>query len=367
MPNLAATGRLAVLDSGGNVVVMEADGTERLELTEDGGVDAVYGQPTWSPSGSALAWSQATEAGFALGLKPLGSESASVVPMSNLPFYMYWSPDGSHIGVLHNGSNGLDFEMVDVESAESSVLGSGAPFYFSWNPSGDQVVAHVGEERFAYIGVGGDATDLDPTAATYLAPQWTERGVLHMADGSLVVESDDGERTPIVDVEGLVTFFVASADGRLIAAQALSEGGGVSVSLAQTESLTPNAVWVVDADTGVVERVSDRPALAFFWNADGDALLMLVASAAGDRLVPVVWSEEGGSVEYTEFAPSPILAGELLPFFPQYAQSMTLWSPDSTAFAYPGEVGLEQGIWVQSVAGGQPVWVSDGNWVSWSP
>jgi hypothetical protein len=124
---------------------------------------------------------------------------------------------------------------------------------------------------------------------------------------------------------------------------------------------------VVDVDSGTVERVSDRPALAFFWNVDGDALLMLVASATGNRLVPVVWSDEDGSVEYAEFAPSPSLTGELLPFFPQYAQSMTLWSPDSTAFAYPGEVGQERGVWVQSVGGGEPVLVSDGSWVSWSP
>ena len=48
------------------------------------------------------------------------------------------------------------------------------------------------------------------------------------------------------------------------------------------------------------------------------------------------------------FIPSLRLAGEYLPFFEQYAQSMSPWSPDGSAFAYPGisEDGQE-GIWIQ--------------------
>lgn len=361
------TGRLAVLDGGGNVTVMAPDGSDRVQLTEDGGVDAVYSQPTWSPTGSALAWGQATEDGFALGIKPLGADAADVVPMSNLPFYMFWSPSGEHIGVLHNGANGLDFEMVDVESANSSVLGTGSPFYFSWSPTGDRVVTHVGEERFAIIDLAGEATDLEPTAGGYLAPQWTDRGVVHMADGSLVMEDESGDRSPVAQIEAPITFFVANGDGTRIAAQSLGEGGAVSVALLQSDPITPNAVWVIDVEEGTVERVSAGPALAFFWSPDGDSLLMLVASEGGDRLVPMVWSEDGGSSEYAEFAPSPDLAAQLLPFFPQYAQSMTLWAPGSSAFAYPGLVGDERGIWVQAVAGGAPTLVSEGGWVSWSP
>lgn len=360
-------GRLAVIDGDGNVVVMAPDGTNRVELTDDGGVEAVYSQPTWSPSGSALAWGQATEDGFGLGLSSLDAGQAAVVPMSNLPFYMFWSPDGEHVGVLHNGINGLDFEMVDVEAAQSSVLGKGAPFYFSWGPAGDRVVAHVGEEQFYYIDLEGGSTGLESTSGAYLAPQWTDRGVTHLSGGSLVVESDDGDREPVVAVEGLVTFFVASEDGRRVAVQSLAEGGAVSVALAQDESIAPNAVWVVDVDTGTVDRVSERPALAFFWNTAGDSLLMLVLSSGGDGLIPIVWSEGGEVMEYGEFSPSPSLANELLPFFPQYAQSMTLWAPDSGAFTYPGEVGQERGIWVQPIEGGDPTKVSDGGWVSWSP
>jgi hypothetical protein len=48
---------------------------------------------------------------------------------------------------------------------------------------------------------------------------------------------------------------------------------------------------------------------------------------------------------------------------------MSLWSPDSSAFAYPGtnEDG-EEGIWVQSArADRAAVLVGDGDFVAWSP
>jgi TolB protein len=63
------------------------------------------------------------------------------------------------------------------------------------------------------------------------------------------------------------------------------------------------------------------------------------------------------------------MVDQYLPFFEQYAQSMSPWSPDSRAFAYAGfnEQG-EAGIWVQEARSDRaPVLVSDGEFVSWSP
>jgi len=48
---------------------------------------------------------------------------------------------------------------------------------------------------------------------------------------------------------------------------------------------------------------------------------------------------------------------------------MSLWSPDSRAFAYPGvnEDG-EEGIWIQSARPDRaPVLVAEGDFVAWSP
>ena len=64
--------------------------------------------------------------------------------------------------------------------------------------------------------------------------------------------------------------------------------------------------------------------------------------------------------------PAPGLLRDLVPFFDQYAQSMTLWSPDGSAFAFPGVVDGEDGIWVQELAGADPRRIAGGSWVAWS-
>ena len=67
-------------------------------------------------------------------------------------------------------------------------------------------------------------------------------------------------------------------------------------------------------------------------------------------------------MDYAEFRPSIVLVREMFPFFPQYAQSLNYWSPDSTAFAYASD----EGVFVQHLGEPDAVKVSDGTWVAWS-
>jgi hypothetical protein len=82
--------------------------------------------------------------------------------------------------------------------------------------------------------------------------------------------------------------------------------------------------------------------------------------------VALVWAADTGMRNYGTFIPSEPVARDLLPFFPQYAQSLSLWSPDSAAFAFSGEIGGERGVWVQELAESQPRLVAEGTWVAWS-
>jgi TolB protein len=58
---------------------------------------------------------------------------------------------------------------------------------------------------------------------------------------------------------------------------------------------------------------------------------------------------------------------DVLLFFDQYAQSHSVWSPDSNAVVLPGAVDGEAGIWVYLLNGDVPVEVGKGSWVMWSP
>ena len=351
-------GRLVVVDESGDVVVFDPDGENRTALTEDAGEDAIYSQPTWSPDGSSLAWGQLTSDGFALGFQVVEDESAAVIPTAHLPFYLYWSPDSENIGVLHTGSNGLDFEIVDVAEVSASIVDRGSPYYFSWSPDSDQVVTHVGPDRFETITPNGSRERLGTTAAGYLAPQWTPAGIFHIDADGLVVEAVDGDRRTVIDV-GEFTVFVANPQGTKVAMQSAGTGDGVTLSLIEVAAVPSDVVAVVDVATGETEVVANEPAIGFFWSPDGESLLVMTPTGEGMKVQ--VWND-GSTVDYPEFRPSIFMARDLFPFFPQYAQSMSLWSPDSSAFTY----AADDGIYVQELSGAERTRISGGSWVAWS-
>ena len=84
-------------------------------------------------------------------------------------------------------------------------------------------------------------------------------------------------------------------------------------------------------------------------------------------LVPVVWRADSEDLVYDAYLPPARMLEDTFPFFPQYAQSLRFWAPDSSAFAYAGAVGDERGIWVQELDSEDPTKVSEGVWVDWSP
>lgn len=360
-------GRLAVVDGAGDIVVMDPDGGNQLAVTENAGTEnpAIYMQPIWSPDGSTLAWGQTTGTGFGVGISRPGSGLTTTLTTPNLPFYNYWSPNSRHLGVLHNGPSGVQFQIADVEQESTELLDEDAPFYFSWSPEGDRVVTHAGASRVETIEPNGNRTELEPTTGNYLAPQWTENGVFHVVEDQLVLEDNGGDRRPVIAVSGL-TLFVSNPQGTHVALQATgSDGSGITASTDEFPSATTGAVVVVEVATGDTDIVDTSPALGFFWSTDGRSLLALTASESA--IVPTVWTIDGEQTEYTAFRPPGSMLQDTFPFFPQYAQSVSFWAPDSSAFAFAGQVEGATGVWVQPVDRESPTRVSDGTWVAWSP
>jgi hypothetical protein len=289
--------------------------------------------------------------------------------MASPPFFMFWSPDGNGIGVLHNSPLGtIDFELVDVGDVTSEVVAQGSPFYFSWSPDSSQVVAHVQGDLLGTIDLAGEGSDLGATASGYQAPHWIPDGILHLADEGLELRQPAGEGRILATVPGPVSF-VANRQGTLVAVQSFvgeeEAPPGVDVALSETPAIPGNEVVVLDVASGEMTEVLDTPSLGLFWSPNGDSLLVL-APAEGAAEVEVLLWEDGGITEMSRISPHPSLVADVLRFFDQYGQSLQLWSPDSAAFALPGAIDEEPGIWVHLVEGGDPVNVADGSWVSWS-
>ena len=359
-------GRLAVIDGDGNVVVMNGDGSNRVEIAKTDTEDLrTYAQTIWSPDGSLLSWAQITGAGFDYVIQPADGGPPTEISMSAFPFYAYWSPTGEHIGLLRNGENQVVLELADLAAGRSSIVDGDIPYYFSWSPTGDELIAHAGANRLVSRDADGTQTAQTSTGSGYLAPQWVADGVIHVIEDQLVLTDADGEAAPLARLSGFTTF-VANSQGTRVALQSLTQDGGVLASLSQTSTVPENSVHVLDVATAELTQVTDGPAAGLFWSPDGNSLLVLGADESGSSLTASVWDGETMQA-YADYVPSSTQVRDLFPFFPQYAQSLSFWSADSSAFVLVGEIEDESGVWVQTLGQPEPTRVSSGSWAAWSP
>jgi hypothetical protein len=376
-PTEPARDRLLVLRSDGSLATMSRDGSDVVPLTGAASAGSFVQQATWSPDGYHVAWVEIDPSSIppttrivTSGHDGTGRTTASVdVPA----FYLSWDPTSTRIAYLGAIGNGIQMGVVEP-GAGATPLASGRPFYLSWAPAGDRLAVHVGSEVLSELTLGGATEPLGPVPGIFQAPVWTANGTIVAA-----VEGPRGQRlvalapgtaaSPIADLAGLVAF-VVSPDGRRVAYQTLGRDAG-SFLEPNPDSRNPGGVYVARLEGGSVEEVTRERALAFFWSPAGDRLLYLTIEP---RPLPSeyrwrVW--DGGEL----FTGAPFSADlsfltAYMPFFDQYAQSMTHWAPDGSAFAYPGATldGERSGVWVQEVRdGAEPVLVSDGSFVAWSP
>jgi hypothetical protein len=362
-------GRLVVVDDDGNIITIDPDGSDSAAITADGGEAAGYRQPSFSPVSDTLVWSEIDAEGSGLGSSDGQGDNRASVPMTAPPFFIYWSPDGAGIGVLHNSLGGtIDLELVDVDAATSEVVASGSPFYFSWSPDSSQVAAHVQSEFFGTIGLDGEGVDLGATADGYQAPHWIPAGILHLSDDGLELRQLGGEIRLLATVPGPIAF-VANRQGTRVAVQSFVEEEtppGVNAAITETPAIPSNTVVVIDVESGEMSDVVASTSIGLFWSPDGESLLVLDPDDGGAaELATIVW-RAGETTELSTFSPHPAFVTDVLRFFDQYGQSLQLWSPDSAAFALPGAIDDDPGIWIHLLAGREPVNVHDGSWVSWS-
>lgn len=358
-------GRLVILDEADEVVVVDPDGTNAGVLGPDREGRAFF-QPIWSPDGRRVAAGYADSDGAGLAVLDATGGDMDLVQSASMPFYIYWSPDGRRVGFLNNGPEaGLDMTVLDTTTGEATVFGRGAPFYFSWAPDGRSIATHVDGETMEIRSLDNSVRSLD-SPGFFQAPQWTQSGLFHLgvpAGGEQQLLLTGDETRGVGVVPGRV-FFTANQDGTRIALASISELQGVTAALQTVPRLPVNRLLVIDVSSGTWDIVSDESFGAFFWSPDGERLLLI---GSGDTAGSLRWSVWDGSLTaFESFLPSPGFVLEFLPFFDQYAQSMTLWSPDGEAFAYPAMTGGIPGIWIQDIDGTDPIRLTDGSWVSWS-
>jgi TolB protein len=373
--------RLLVLGADGNIYTVNPDGTDRFSLTSDASDSKQYLQPTWSPDAERIAW---TEIEMADG-EPTstittaqwdGSKRVDAeVPFA--PFYIFWSPDSSRLAYLSNWLNGtlpsmalrlaeLPDALDGSEELATSTLAQGQPLYFSWSPGGDQLLTHTGDEQLAFQALDGEREKIDAPAAAFPSPQWATSGeelvyaVLEDGLQRLIVTDLEGHLlNEITDYVERITFSLSPNGSQIAYIESDSDAGMAALG----------PLFVYDLESQQTRELSSDPTIAFYWSPDSEKLAYLTPDSGGQR-VNFRWSVWDGEekIEYADFLPSRTFFQSYLAFFDQYAQSMSIWSPDSSAFAYSGTDRGRSGVWVQPLGEGEPSKVvGQGVVVAWSP
>ena len=380
----SASGRLAIVARDGGLSTSLPDGSDPVVLADGSGISAT--QPTWSPDGRRLAWvqldpSQGGSGGAIVVAGPRGEGPVST-PTPFIPFYLGWDPTGARVAFLGSGGDPsvpVEMGVLTVGDTEPlDTIAGGSPFfYFAWGPDGDRVIAHAGANRLEEIDLSGRSSHSIDRPGRFSTPSWSADGrtlvyVSRGADGvqRLMVRTDGAAAHAVAQGDGVYSF-VLSPDGTRLAYQSLGSKGdqdeGPTLARAETP---PGGIWVADLSGGRTERATERPALTFSWSPDGERILALSPLRADGPPVPFAWQVWDGRTARTidgVHAPTLEYLREYAPFFTQYAQNTTPWSPTGTAFAYasegPGGVGQ---IIVQRVRGDAVV-IGPGVFVTWSP
>jgi TolB protein len=367
LPGVPTGMRLLVLTDDGTLLTSSPDGGSRIVL-RPGGEQAVEArQPVWAPDGGTVAWVEVGTGGPAatswlITSHPDGSAQREVQVDTGM-FFLGWDPTSSRVAYLGSYGDGIGMGVAEPAASGGPVartLGAGQPFYVSWSPEGDGLLIHVGTETLGRIDLEGNLTPVGDVPGMFHAPVW-------LPDGRLVYAVTDGGHQVLVVRHGrrttdLVRFrgaieFVVSPDAERIAFRV--DAGDVL-----------GTVQVVDIASGRTERVSELPATTFHWSPDGRRLLLMTPEEGDDppRHRWHVWDGREARPVGPTFLPSPTYLRDYVPFFGQYAQSMTLWSPDGRSFAFPGLIEDRAGIWVQELDADAPTLVvEDGSVVAWSP
>lgn len=395
------SGLIAYLGVDGNIYISDQGGGKLKQLTEDavipesqGGPVLYYQYPTWSRDGSQLAF---------MGISSDGEQTESKLMVANMdddsvnevytsesehPIYLNWSPDNANVSFISTNVSGQNMILQSVPAlgGERTILDTGSPYYWSWAPDGKVMIVHAGgaaassPQHLAFLNIDSAAVTehgLESTPASFQAPAWSPDGNrIALARTSeeqneIIVTDAAGENPETVGTFTNKAAFAWSSDSTRLAyidgVQALDAG-------------TIGSLHVYNFETSE-EIVQDEDIIAFFWSPGGEEIAYFIlrqaqpegSSQESTQSAPVFLVElhvldvaNGESHELFTYRPTQQFLN-VLPYFDQYHQSATIWSPDNNnlVLSFLGETG--PGIAVVAASGQlEPRLLAQGYLAFWS-
>lgn len=385
------SGLIAYLGTDGNIYVVDQSGSSPRQVTTDARLSQssyrIYGVPIWTADGQHLAFAAYEGVGNAnptknslLTVEREGTTPVEAYSSPDYVIYYYWSPDGRQVGVLSEtpGGQALALKLVPAAGGEPETIDTGAPLYWTWAPDSRSLLIHANGEagRLAFLNLGEVVVErgLAESPTAFKAPAYSPDGrqVLYASrtaagQSALVLADREGgnartlqEFEPTLDVA-----FAWSPDGRRVAYIASAQLAG---PITVIDPAKPQEPFSVEED-----------AYAFFWSPDSQSLAYFATEViqpepdSGDTEPQTVWKlmvldvRSGETRRLARFQPTERFL-QLVPFFDQYHQSLTIWSPDSQNLVVSAYGGPDQpGVFVVAASGHlEPRFIAEGFLGVWS-
>jgi Tol biopolymer transport system component len=361
-------GLIAYIGADWNIYTADQAGKNVTTYTDDAKVPTkatdpfrYYAYPTWSHDGNSI--------GF-VGVSGQGDKRSADIFIANVkekakkvfssdnehPFYLYWSPDNTNLGFLSTTADGqsMILQSVSIDSTDRTLIDTGTPYYWSWAPDGKTMIVHAGSaqssapEHVAFLKVDSKITEdgVDATPASFQTPAWSPDG-----KSILMTRVNDQKKNEIVITDGQGKFEKAIGTYTLNTAFAWSNHSDMVAYIEgkqQVSAGTLGTLHIIDAKTTEEIFKDEDDVFAFFWSPNDQKIAYFVpkvvsgsSSSSGSTdsgtqdqnqqlylQLKMLDVNSGESKELYTFPPTDQFTA-ILPYFDQYHQSATIWSPDN--------------------------------------
>jgi Tol biopolymer transport system component len=386
--------QIAFVGNDGNLWLVAPDGQNLRGITTDG---KGYNFPTWAPNGRRLAFVGPNEKGeTVLYVTPTAKSNPMILfdQPESVPFYLYWSPDSSSLTFLTQETEDLSMRQINLgDPGSEHVLGAGAPFYWVWAPNSAKLLMHVGGARAfsdeAHLSlldnrVGAERIQLDLAPGRFQAPFWSRDGQYFY-----YIAADDKAQEAIYKTDTATLKETLITKLQSFAYLALAPDNQ-HLAYVQNEAGTHppfGIAYMVDTDGTHPRRLLDNLVGSLYWSPDSSKLALLALARRDDGSTAKVgglaaplpqevvfrWLVYDVAADTFETLLSFTPTGNFMqtvPYFDQYHQSLTFWSPDSRYFVATREESEKNGagsVWVLDTSGAEePLKVGEGTLAVWS-